>query len=180
MSPAATEQARLAHDWARTLDLLHGLWPKVEWTPTQLELWAEEFGPGAWRGNQDYVREAIKRTYADVGSRPPKMREVSAAYDAVRAEEEAPARQSLDAEDLRNQNAFPPHVGWPPLEYCEMALSLTEPELHRQRRDRLQDFGITTPEALRGVFGANDPWGRSYLEIPTHALRLLEARNGTP
>jgi hypothetical protein len=167
-------------DWDKTIEKAKALWPawKAVLNDEQARVWLDSIGPGTRCGNQVWVRQAMDRVFAHFASETPKLKWIIEAFEQIRSENSEAKQQrrqmTPERQDLRNERPITGYRGRPPLHLCETVLKIRQTSVQRQRLDRLAAHGVSTPEALQAVFGQNDEWGWTYLEIPEHALRVLE------
>jgi hypothetical protein len=86
--------------WAKTVVLMRGLWPRWSVTQEQLVTWRDEFG----NLNPEWMREALRIVYARYSSDHPKPSWISKAFREVHAAKtETPTNEADVAEAKRRE-----------------------------------------------------------------------------
>lgn len=165
-------------DWDRSLALLQELFPNLGITREQAVVWEAELGPESRRPNQEIVRAAMRREYAQPADGRSIIVRILKSYDDIKAEQREHAEResrSPEGEDLANAVPVIRNLGRPPLHFCRSAWHSRSPNV-RDAVDRLRELDVANPVEMRDAFTDEDEWGWGYAEIPAAAVRAIERR----
>lgn len=96
----------LTENWESNKNRINQLWPDVNWSPAEKELWHEELSTR----NQKWLMEAIKAVAKNYSSDRPKLKWIVTAFDKIKRENEADeaarqARTQIEEKQISDREA---------------------------------------------------------------------------